>query len=624
MPMSRRNAAVSRDYLYFSVIATVMVLLVTGLVIISTYKYIIQDREFQLHGNAHLIADRLNGSLDGINEISNYISELILALPKLEPKAIQQTLDKHLYLFNHNYFFLNHANIYWVDAEGTALLSKHEGILALPWKVDIPNYVSLTKQLPHKLKILHLPISENATNQALYLAYPVYRNKNYVGSLMTIIPINTIIQSLGEVLRSDISSFLVLDREYHVIIQHPRFLIDHEAGLDLDQLIFNIDENEVDNGYLPGNFKIGNHRFSFYLLNYRYPFTILTGEDLVVSRNNLKLVVYPRLMESGFIILFVMLILYIFRFKVLKPMLDLASFAEQISAGNLNVKLPAVDSREAEVMARALQLVKYSLYREQRLKNQLIEARDKAKRISDEKTKLIRHVTHDVRSPLASASGMAQIIHLQLLGPIENPKYIEYASDILTIISHIEEVVNDLLNLEELEAKGHMVLKNERIVVEELINKAIFVMAKRAEAKQIAINVFLPEENKYGLVANANQLLRMLINIISNSIKYSPENSEVRIMLEATKRRFRISVVDEGVGIKDIEAALTPFNDESNTHDISFSAGLGLSLVKNTMEHMYGGKLIIESTKDQGCTVIFEFPEERVVTLDEEMPGVVA
>ncbi len=253
----------------------------------------------------------------------------------------------------------------------------------------------------------------------------------------------------------------------------------------------------------------------------------------------------------------------------------------------------------------------------------LRDARDQATAASRSKSEFLANMSHELRTPLNAIIGFSEALERELFGPVGNPRYREYAEDIHNSGVHLLSLINDILDLSKIEA-GHFKLHEDETDLDHVVESAVRIVRHRAQQANIDLACSLPDPPLV-VVADERALKQVLINLVSNAVKFSPDGGEISISGELASEHLRISVTDRGCGIseEDIPRALTPFTQLdgslSRQHE---GTGLGLPLAKHLTE-LHGGVLTIESELGQGTTVHIELPLSRVVNRDKPK-GVVA
>ncbi len=246
-------------------------------------------------------------------------------------------------------------------------------------------------------------------------------------------------------------------------------------------------------------------------------------------------------------------------------------------------------------------------------KEALQKALTEAKAVNQAKTQFLANMSHELRTPLNAVIGFSEIISNQTLGPAGVPAYAEYAKDIHDSGEHLLEIINNVLDASRIEV-GKLNPEEETVEIGELVQSAINMVRIQAAKKSIAIETRLPEAPD-GLRADSLRLRQILINLLANSVKFTPEGGRVTLSFEASPVAAVFAVSDTGIGMSpdEIAVATEPFRQIENTlvkrHE---GVGLGLSLAKH-MTEMHGGTLEIESEKGVGTTVRVVLPAARIL-----------
>ena len=246
--------------------------------------------------------------------------------------------------------------------------------------------------------------------------------------------------------------------------------------------------------------------------------------------------------------------------------------------------------------------------------HELRAAKEAAEMANRTKTELLANVSHELRTPLNAIIGFSQIIRDELMGPVGTPKYQEYATDINASGAHLLAVINDILDMAKIEA-GKAELAEEEIDVGQAAEAALRLVKQRAEEATLAIECCLPG-NLPRLRADARKLKQILINLLSNSVKFTPAGGAITLSADlAPCGGMVIRVRDTGIGIapEDIAKALAPFGQvDSRLNRRYEGTGLGLTLVQSLIR-LHGGSVDLESQLGAGTTVAVLFPPERVL-----------
>jgi two-component system, cell cycle sensor histidine kinase PleC len=250
------------------------------------------------------------------------------------------------------------------------------------------------------------------------------------------------------------------------------------------------------------------------------------------------------------------------------------------------------------------------------LARELEEARDEAlrKRFEAEtanasKTAFLANMSHELRTPLNAILGFSEIIAKECFGAVGSPRYKEYAGDIHSSGSHLLSLINDLLDIAKIEA-GRMEIEPHALDVRKTFDTALKIIgAKARERGQELVIEVKPDAPE--LHADERALKQILINLVSNAVKFTPEGGCIRVV--ASRARcggFQIMVEDNGQGIPrdKLDKIFKPFSQVDNRYDRQGGGtGLGLALVRGLSE-LHGGRAWIESEQGQGCKAYVVLP----------------
>ncbi len=227
--------------------------------------------------------------------------------------------------------------------------------------------------------------------------------------------------------------------------------------------------------------------------------------------------------------------------------------------------------------------------------------------IGQMKNEFVSTVSHELRTPLTSIKGYVDLILDEEAGEI-NEIQREFLSIVKENSDRLVELINDLLDISRIES-GRIHLKVQPLQVAERIKGAVDTFRAVLEQNGRSITVEVPNDLPRA-AGDPDRVGQVLINFISNAIKYSPEGGNVWVRSESDDDFVRISVTDEGIGIaeEDMAQLFTKFYrvDSKLTREIG-GTGLGLSIVKSIIE-LLGGQVGCESEPGKGSTFWFTLP----------------
>ncbi|MDA1090689.1 MAG: HAMP domain-containing sensor histidine kinase [Proteobacteria bacterium] len=233
-----------------------------------------------------------------------------------------------------------------------------------------------------------------------------------------------------------------------------------------------------------------------------------------------------------------------------------------------------------------------------------------AEQANQAKSEFLATMSHDLRTPLNAILGFSDFIRNQYFGPVGD-KYQEYAEDIHSSGELLLSLVNDILDLSAIEA-GKRPLAKENFSISDIVTECEVILKEQAQSLGIDL-VMKVSKDTPPLYADRRAITQILLNMLSNSVKFTPEGGKVTLRATATNTYHTIEVSDTGKGIPadKIETITDPFvRGVSDPHKSHQGTGLGLSIVKSLVD-LHDGELDIKSTVAKGTTVTVTLPIQR-------------
>jgi signal transduction histidine kinase len=222
------------------------------------------------------------------------------------------------------------------------------------------------------------------------------------------------------------------------------------------------------------------------------------------------------------------------------------------------------------------------------------------------KTSFLASMSHEVRTPLNSILGFAELMSLEIFGKIEGEKNKEYLQLIRNSGEHLLTIINDILDISKLEA-GKFDVYAEKVHPNDIIDDSIRMVEPSAEERGITIT---KHREKASIYSDERIIRQVLINILSNAIKFTPRGGAVHVEASRAEDYYQILITDNGIGMSEteIEIALSTFGQVRNglakRHG---GTGLGLPLVARFMK-LLGGNIVITSNPGKGTSVTLFLP----------------
>jgi signal transduction histidine kinase len=249
---------------------------------------------------------------------------------------------------------------------------------------------------------------------------------------------------------------------------------------------------------------------------------------------------------------------------------------------------------------------------------ELEAAKLQAEAASKAKSDFLASMSHELRTPLNAIIGFSDLMQSEVLGPIGSDTYRGYVSDIHFSGCHLLEIINDILDVVRHES-GKMELKEDTVPVEDLIADALRLVTPQAREAKVHLNWRPAATALPGLYCDRVRVRQILLNVLSNAVKFTEPGGSIEIKTEVTSG-LELIVRDTGIGIRpeDIARILTPFGQVASVYSRNHQgAGLGLTLTKALIER-HGGHLSLYSSPGLGTTVRLSFPADRLVERQAE------
>jgi two-component system cell cycle sensor histidine kinase PleC len=242
------------------------------------------------------------------------------------------------------------------------------------------------------------------------------------------------------------------------------------------------------------------------------------------------------------------------------------------------------------------------------------EARRRAEEANLAKSHFLATMSHELRTPLNAILGFSEVMKGEVFGPHTNPAYREYANDIHSSGHHLLTLINEILDLSRIEA-GRYDLREEALSIAHIIDDAKHMLSLRAKAKNQTVHAKI-EMSLPRLWADERATRQIVLNILSNAIKFTPPGGEIWIKAGWTAGSGQyISIKDSGPGIpeEEIPLVLSSFGRGSLAiKTAEQGSGLGLPIVKGLID-LHGGTFVLKAKPREGTEVIVTFPPERVM-----------
>jgi len=230
------------------------------------------------------------------------------------------------------------------------------------------------------------------------------------------------------------------------------------------------------------------------------------------------------------------------------------------------------------------------------------------KQVSQMKNDFVSHVSHELKTPLASITAYSEML---ADGEAQDEQTIkEFCSVIQSQAQRLNRLIEDILNISRIES-GLIKVEKKPLSLTILIEEQLQMIKSYAEEKNIEIVAQKPIVFDQ-VYADKDMISQVIVNLLSNAVKYTPAGGLVKIETEVddTTNLARVSITDTGVGIPEgeIEHVFDKFYRVSANKKQAKGTGLGLNLVKQIVEKVHDGRVFVKSEVGVGSTFGFELP----------------
>lgn len=632
--------SLTKDYKLFANVVVFGSIIIAVIALFFSYKSFSEDSEQSIKANSNKINQQITESLSYIENITNLISNQILEKNNTKKETVASIL-----INTRSKIDESSQNIFtwtlfdFVDHNGYVIASSVHGILAKPILItkERRSWIIDAKITPGKLLSSKADIGIISGEPVIPFGFGVVKKDgSFVGTVSFGLNIKKFKRKLESVVATTYITFAILDKYNSIIFASENFNKE-----DFFSASKNTGNLNLEQGFL----EFGGNKF-YYQSNENYPLSILVGVDQKIFLSQFQENFLPKILNTIYLTTFFLILLYFFRTKLLNPVVTLSESANKIAQGNTKIIVPQSDIAEVNFLSRSIETVRCFVEKQQEEKNF-------AETANHNKTEFLASTAHELKNIVAGIIGLAELVKMNFSDKsnsvdktfsdeeiIENQNFLE---DVVKLGEELAEFIHDITDVNQSQTGDFKIEEQSLVDVKDVALRSIKLLKMRAAKsnKQI-ITQFLKQRDEDFLVENLDprRLKQIIVNILSNSIKYANDHSKIKITLERfssdaskmwrdsmlenvknnseiddrrkshlltiiKKSRPKISIIvkDEGVGMTDEEivVALAKYGRLENEAKID-STGLGLPLVKHLVE-LQGGVLMISSQKNIGTEV---------------------
>ena len=640
--MFRKHSTLSIDFFLFGLIICGFVIVLSLGFWLQFYHEELEKKEAQLSADSMQIENILADAFDSAAQYTEFLGTKIAQKPGdlnyvaslIGGKQPGRALDR-------NFYFATTFD--WVTPDKMLRVSNKIGILPSPFNMKDREYLNRTEQTPWVLQLAPPRIGGLSRKWIIPAGMGVTNDKGqFLGSITLGFALSSLAEKIDQAKGKTDIHYLVVTKDYQPIL----YSIGDTPTQDLASAN-NAPRNwqpdmsamregiEGKLGYLPEPMVYHDTRFSYVMDMEAYPFIILAGYNADMESRLFQHIVLSRLLELSLIGCIAIIMLYVMRQRLIRPILELSRGADAINQGHA-FSWPKSNVLEINKLGEELQKISIHLENERHFIHQLeiktlqleksnfeaVEACQTAVRANQAKSEFLANMSHELRTPLNAIIGLTNMMLMREMAPLRQK---ELLSTIQMSGQHLMQLINDLLDISKLE-NTQVQLENMPFDLNKILREIKDINAVRAEEKGITLSLQSLNPCVESLMGDALRLEQILMNIVGNAVKFT-EKGGVTIIHDCQKHAasgmmdITISVIDTGIGIAE-EKREQIFHkfiqaDSSTTRKYG-GTGLGLSISKTLIEAMHG-KLWVEAAPKGGSKFILQLTLP-IASLPESLP----
>lgn len=515
---------------------------------------------------------------------------------------------------------------FWVDANQNIVVSSHKGVLEKPSNVSDRDYMKKAITTPWYIHIGQ-PIEGRVSEKwVMPLAIGLTDEQNqFKGAVVVSIDIAALKDEIGNMIEKDSIRIAITNTAFTLLTEvsgEKDFFARHFDTNLLAKTDFSTHTKGV---YSQANLFDTDTIYAYYEKSTQYPYIIFVGYNPNISQADIQGILVPRLLQIIIITVFLVLILWTVRKRIIHPVIELTQQTAHIIRGE-NFHYTS-DDGPIEIEHLAEEITRISDYiaerkrieRELSAKNaDLLKVRESAEMTNTIKAQFFEQVGTSLMQPATIIMEYAESLKNELFGPLGSPKYSEVSDKMYQQALQIIELLNDVLAISRAES-GLLALDEERVELPLIVKKCVRLMHDRSRFQAVEIIQDFDDDLPL-IMADELRIKQLLLNLLTGAaaqltpgdvirLRINHRREGVVIRLEYVLPDFIDDDMDEPPLVIGMPSAFGGNNAASGDHGTS--AGLGFAL-NQLIVAMHGGTIDVRTNADRKVTLTVTFPEGRI------------
>ncbi|AIL65834.1 Sensory/regulatory protein RpfC [Rickettsiales bacterium Ac37b] len=609
--------SIASDYFYIILIGIITIMALS--LFFTVYLYFTEKKRLydNIVQSAEQIENSINNSFDYSTELAAFIGTQIIEQGATNYDNIASILSSQLITNALTRTLFAYTIFDWITPEKQLVISGPYGILNKPKDVSFRHYSRNAEKDPWKL---HFDNPNYGIPSGQYILPAGMGIVDKEGKFIGILSMGFNLSNLSNIAQKNIADkrirFIILSKDGTPLFASFE---GHVSFPPLPNKIRNIPSNKIASGYLLNNFVYNNIKYIFYKKFSKYSNVVLVGYDQEVLNKEIYVILIPRLTELLSIGAISILLLLIIRKRVVVPLIHLSDIAKKISDGITKLEIPKFSSFEMNILANQLKnVISYTTNLEQKVQERTFEL-EQALAI---KTEFLNNISHEIRTPIQGFTNISEGL-VEHWNDFDDERKFELANQIAINANRLSSLLNHLLDLSKFQA-GKMILDLKQIKLNDLLESSVDECKNLyVKNKQLNFKIIATQTNNL-ITADLERLQQVIRNLLTNAIKFSPNNGSITILIQDTElilnkinvvQATQITVKDEGISIPEHElrTIFLPFTQSSLAK--AGGTGLGLTISKEIIA-AHHGKIWAENNSDQGGSIHFVIPNTPTFILN--------